>query len=111
MYKIMTPGPTQVRENVRMARSLVCTNPDLDEEFVTFYKETVESLTETDEETERLLLFCKTPRTRKEICEYLGLSSGTYAMKKYILPLVESGEIKLTIPEKPKSHKQMYYRG
>ena len=79
--------------------------------IVTFYKEAVESLTETDEETERLLLFCKIPRTRKEICEYLGLSSGTYAMKKYILPLVESGEIKLAIPEKPKSHKQMYYRG
>ena len=30
MYKVMTPGPTQVKENVRMARSLVCTNPDLD---------------------------------------------------------------------------------
>ena len=38
MYKIMTPGPTQVKENVRMARSLECTNPDLDEDFVEFYK-------------------------------------------------------------------------
>ena len=28
MYKIMTPGPTQVLENVRRARSLACTNPD-----------------------------------------------------------------------------------
>ena len=36
----MTPGPTQVRENVRLARSLECTNPDIDEEFVEFYKET-----------------------------------------------------------------------
>ena len=34
--KIMTPGPTQVRENVRMARSFVTTNPDLD---LTFYEE------------------------------------------------------------------------
>lgn len=42
MYKIMTPGPTQVPENVRMARSRVCTNPDLDEEFAEFYKETCE---------------------------------------------------------------------
>lgn len=40
MYKIMTAGPTQVRENVRMARSLPCTNPDLDMEFFEFYKET-----------------------------------------------------------------------
>lgn len=44
MYKIMTPGPTQVRENVRNARSLVCTNPDLDENFVEFYKETCEQI-------------------------------------------------------------------
>ena len=34
MYKIMTPGPTQVAENVRLARSMECTNPDLDEDFV-----------------------------------------------------------------------------
>lgn len=40
MYKIMTAGPTQVRENVRLARSLECTNPDLDKEFFDFYKET-----------------------------------------------------------------------
>ena len=54
MYKIMTPGPTQVPENVRMARSLACTNPDLDESFVTFYKETCElisSLLHTKNET------------------------------------------------------------
>lgn len=54
MYKIMTPGPTQVRENVRMARSLECTNPDLDEAFVEFYKETCElisSLLYTKNET------------------------------------------------------------
>ncbi len=40
MYKIMTAGPTQVRENVRMARSLPCTNPDLDYAFFDYYKET-----------------------------------------------------------------------
>lgn len=46
MYKIMTPGPTQVRENVRTARSLVCTNPDLDPEFYDYYKETCELISE-----------------------------------------------------------------
>lgn len=44
MYKIMTPGPTQVAENVRIARSRECTNPDLDETFVEFYKETCEKI-------------------------------------------------------------------
>lgn len=46
MYKIMTPGPTQVRENVRNARSLACTNPDLDPAFYNYYKETCELISE-----------------------------------------------------------------
>lgn len=46
MYKIMTAGPTQVKENVRMARSLETTNPDLDVDFYEFYKETCDILQE-----------------------------------------------------------------
>lgn len=46
MYKIMTAGPTQVKENVRMARSLETTNPDLDVNFYEFYKETCDILQE-----------------------------------------------------------------
>ena len=42
--QIMTPGPTQVRENVRMARALATTNPDLDLQFYEFYKETCEKI-------------------------------------------------------------------
>ena len=42
----MTPGPTQVRENVRMARSLACTNPDLDPACYDYYKETCELISE-----------------------------------------------------------------
>lgn len=41
---IMTPGPTQVAENVRMARSLATTNPDLDLDFYEFYKKTCGTL-------------------------------------------------------------------
>lgn len=46
MVNIMTPGPTKVRENVRMARSRETTNPDLDLEFYDFYKETCELISE-----------------------------------------------------------------
>lgn len=54
MIKIMTPGPTQVRENVRMARSKATTNPDLDLGFYDFYKDTCRlysSLLHTDNES------------------------------------------------------------
>ena len=37
MLNIMSAGPVKVRENVRMARSAVTTNPDLDPEFYDFY--------------------------------------------------------------------------
>ena len=40
MVKLMTPGPTQVPEHVRLARSRETTNPDLDLDFVEFYHET-----------------------------------------------------------------------
>lgn len=42
--QIMTPGPTQVKENVRLSRAMECTNPDLDLQFYDFYKETCELL-------------------------------------------------------------------
>jgi len=42
--QIMTPGPTQVRENVRMARAIATINPDLDLQFYEFYKETCEEI-------------------------------------------------------------------
>lgn len=79
--------------------------------IVKFYKaaKTVMEGVKDSEETNNLILFCRTPRTRKEICEYLGLSSVTYAIQTHIMPLVESGKIKLSIPDKPKSSRQLYY--
>ncbi|EJP6471925.1 alanine--glyoxylate aminotransferase family protein [Clostridium sporogenes] len=43
---VMTPGPTTVRENVRMARAMETTNPDLDLQFYDYYKETCEKIGE-----------------------------------------------------------------
>ena len=78
---------------------------------VIFYKSNkeVKDQSSIKDDEKNLLIFCKTPRTRKEICEYLELSSTTYAIQKYIMPLVESGKIKMSNPEKPKSSKQLYY--
>ncbi|MBS7008983.1 ATP-binding protein [Anaerostipes sp.] len=79
---------------------------------VKFYKQK-STLPEQDkdltQETKNLLIFCRTPRTRKEISEYLGLTSVTYAIQKHINPLIKRGLIHLSIPEKPSSPKQLYY--
>lgn len=46
MYKIMTPGPTQVRDNVMAARSEWFKNPDIDESFVEDYKQLCQKISQ-----------------------------------------------------------------
>lgn len=79
--------------------------------IVKLYKKVIEQKVDETEEVDnrKLILFCKTPRTRKEISDYLGLNSVTYAIQTRVMPLVEKGIIKMSIPEKPKSPKQLFY--
>lgn len=63
---------------------------------------------ETEEKDKNLLDFCRIPRTRKEITDYLGISTVFYAMQHYVQPLLASGELIMTIPEKPKSRNQKF---
>lgn len=53
--------------------------------------------------------FCCIPRTRAEIIAFTG-KSRTYTMTQIVQPLVESGKLKLILPEKPKSSKQKYVK-
>ncbi len=56
-----------------------------------------------------LLTFCRTPRSRQEIAAYLGVKTVFYAMQHYVRPLLEAGQLALTIPERPKSRNQKYH--
>jgi ATP-dependent DNA helicase RecG len=56
----------------------------------------------------KILSFCKQPKTREELTKLLELSSVSYMVGRYIMPLVESGRLKLTIPNKPRSKSQRY---
>ena len=55
-----------------------------------------------------LIHFCATPRSRDEITEFLGLTTNYYAVQNYVLPLVEQGLLKMTIPGKPRSRNQRF---
>ena len=52
--------------------------------------------------------FCETPRSRDEICEFLNLKSKTYVVKEYVMPLVDRGVLRMTIPDRPRSSNQRY---
>lgn len=53
---IMTPGPTQISEEVRDALSKPTTNPDLDKNFFEFYKNTCKKIQELLSTTEEVLI-------------------------------------------------------
>lgn len=78
-------------------------------EFTVCLRKTREVGDVGDDRTAALIDFCMTPRTRKELADYLGLSSVTYAIKQYIQPLIDQGIILLSIPDAPSSSRQRYY--
>lgn len=61
------------------------------------------------EDEKQLLIFCRTPRTRAEIISYLNIDSAQYALRRYLDPLLKIGAIRMTLPEKPRSHSQKYF--
>ncbi len=71
---------------------------------VTLYNEKAENPKISDE----IVSFCKKPRTKETLAKQFGYDEKhpTYFIKNYVLPLIEEGKLKYTIPEKPKSKKQ-----
>lgn len=67
----------------------------------------VEARQERSEEA-MLLEYCREPRNRKEIAQFLGLKTASYAMDRYIRPLLDEGKLEMTMPEKPRSTHQKY---
>ena len=57
---------------------------------------------------ERLVEFCSEPRSRKEMMEFMGLTNRVHFLKYYVRPLLESGKIEMTKPDKPTSSDQKY---
>ena len=58
---------------------------------------------------EKLLQFCSVPRSRQELIDFLGFSRY-YTMSKLVQPLLDAQKLALTLPEKPKSSKQRYFK-
>ena len=56
-----------------------------------------------------LLSYCTVPRIRQEIAAFLGIKTASYAIRQYVLPLVETSKLKMTIPDRPGSPRQTYY--
>lgn len=65
---------------------------------------------ETMPVSDSLVEFCSTPRSRSEIVAFVGKSKN-HVMSQIVAPLVASGKLKMTMPDKPKSSNQRFVRG
>jgi ATP-dependent DNA helicase RecG len=64
---------------------------------------------DSDERTREILEYCKKPRSRQEIQDFIGIKSARDFRKRVLNPLVKGGLLKRTIPKSPTSPKQKYY--
>ncbi|MDA3949006.1 MAG: hypothetical protein PF508_07245 [Spirochaeta sp.] len=62
----------------------------------------------TAQVTAQVVLFCREPRSAREIMNHLGLKHWRTFQQNYLRPLVETGLIEMTIPDKPTSRNQKY---
>ena len=67
-------------------------------------------VTGQDKRLDALVEFCAEPRTRKELQEFIGIASREHFNKMLLSPLLESGRLKMTIPDKPNSRNQKYMK-
>lgn len=55
-----------------------------------------------------LIEFCSVPRARDEMQAHIGIAHRECFRKDFLSPLLESGKLKMTIPDKPNSRYQKY---
>jgi ATP-dependent DNA helicase RecG len=63
-----------------------------------------------DARLESLLEFCAGPRTREEMQRHLGITNRGYFRTNILKRLLNSGQLAMTIPDKPNSRNQKYVR-
>lgn len=56
----------------------------------------------------QILAFCIEPKSKKEVASFCDFKDLRNFTLKYINPLLESGQLKMTISDKPKSRNQKY---
>lgn len=54
-----------------------------------------------------ILAFCRDPRSREELVAFTGYSRF-YVMSRFVEPLLQTGELRRTLPDRPKSKLQRY---
>lgn len=72
-------------------------------------QDTIQATTQDiNSKVEQLLEFCAEPKSKNEMMNFLGLSSAKHFRDHYLVPLLNRGDLLMTLPDKPKSPNQKY---
>ena len=63
--------------------------------------------TQDSTQEEKILSFCREPKSISEILKMLGYTDKR-TVRKYLNPLIEQGRVAMTVPDKPNSKNQKY---
>ena len=72
-------------------------------------QKTAQKIIQKEEKINALLQYCKEPKNRKEMMEFLGIKHRTTFRSDYLNPLLNDGKIAMTLPDKPRSKNQKFY--
>ncbi|MDR1033781.1 MAG: putative DNA binding domain-containing protein [Bifidobacteriaceae bacterium] len=98
--------------HVDITKSMESAKPITDAKKKTNRKKRLSSDTlspsELSPESLKILKYARTPRSRRELLEHIGLHNDTRNARRYIQPLFKNGFLMLTIPETPTHIHQKY---
>lgn len=67
-------------------------------------------VTDQVDRAEKIIEFCVQPKSREEIQSFVGIAHREHFRAKILKPLLDSGKLKMTIPDKPNSRNQKYVK-
>ena len=65
-------------------------------------------VTPQDTPQDKIIAYCMEPRSKAEIAKHCGFKDIKHFTAHYLKPLLESGQLRMTIPDKPNSRNQKY---
>ena len=65
-------------------------------------------VTPQDTPQDKIIAYCMEPRSKAEIAKFCGFKDIKHFTAHYLKPLLESGQLRMTIPDKPNSRNQKY---
>ena len=83
-------------------------NKNWGKEDASWVATTQDTIQDATQDEDKLIQFCAVARSRQEMMDFMGLVNRKHFIERYLKPLLSSGKLAMTIPDKPNSKNQKY---